>query len=375
MKLELPLFWIMTLILFANAYKAADDIALTKAKINELTLEYEKVALCQAQGLTFKCYFDNIASFDHTGIYVNLKIVDSYHDTIYNNDSPTITVAAQSSDSVTITVPFSAPEGGKYTFIYKMFQDIPDAIPGNNTSSYMVYVDDYLFQRDNGMAYGPNSWSATTDYYEIGNLYEVHGAGEISAASVYVHPNTEPGAYIFFNLYEFQSSTYAGNVIAVSQELELTADDIGDTVMVSFDPPVSVSGQYPLAMMVGAYGGYDFEVGMSQHAPDLTAFYNDFSYGFVYITSTPMVRMYFDYYLGTEESVNTNWGFYPNPASNKLYVNLADQDVHSMIISNVYGEVVLQKSISSNEQIGLEAMSPGVYFVSIDGATKKLVIE
>lgn len=367
------LLTILTLIIF-EPFFATDDISLVSTKINELSIAYEKIAFSQAQGLTFKCYFDNLASFDHTGIYVNLKIVDLYNDTIYDNDSPTITVASQSLDSVAISVPFDAPATGKYTFIYVMYQDVPDAMPGNNTLTTMIYVDEFLFQRDNGEAYTSSSWAQTTYWYAIGNLYEVNGPGYVTAGSAYIHPDTEPGAYVFFNLHEFQTGVSTGNIIAESQEREITSDDIGDTIVLYFDPPVLITGQYPLGMMVGSYGGYNFEIGMSQSAPPATSFYAEMA-GWAYILSTPMVRMHFDQFLSTDITDNTIWDLFPNPVSNLVRIAFDDDEQHQICISNISGKEFKRAWIYSGDQIEVNDFPAGIYFVSIDGVTKKLIVE
>ncbi|MCB9188055.1 MAG: T9SS type A sorting domain-containing protein [Flavobacteriales bacterium] len=357
-----------------NTVIAADDISLTSASIKNMTLEYEKIQLSQAQGLIFQCKFNNIANFDHTGIFVNLKIVDSNHDTIYDNNSIPITVAAISVDSVDIAVPFNAPEPGKYTFLFTMYQDIPDAIPGNNLASLSIFVDQNIYQRDDGWPYSTNSWLSPTSYYELGNLYEMQGPGVITAASVYIDPDTDIGAYMFFTIYEFDSQGFF-NLLDYSEEHVITAEDLGDTVTLYFYSEVMVTGDNPLCLMVGSYGGANLEIGMSQAAPDFTVFYVDEFMDWYYVLSTPMVRMLFDVYESVEEQPEVLWNIYPNPATGIFRVDIDDQKLHNVIVSDVTGKELIVQSCFSGDKVEISVLPSGVYFVTINEVTKKLIVE
>ncbi len=194
--LRLSLFYFS--LLFSTFSFGANDIALISATMSRFDLTYEKLPLSQAKGLTFYNNFNNIASFHHTGIYVNLKIIDPNNDTIYDYSSSPITVASQSIDSSQITVPFSAAISGTYTLIYVMFQDSLDAIPGNNTITTTLNITDYLMQRDNGVTTGPGNFGGSQTYYEIGNWMDILEPATITSASVVVDAVTEVGAMLFF---------------------------------------------------------------------------------------------------------------------------------------------------------------------------------
>lgn len=354
---------------------AADDISMTSVIINELTLEYEKVQLSQAQELTFKCYLNNIASFDHTGIYVNLKIVDSYHDTIYNNSSPSIIVAAQSNDSVEVSIPFNAPEAGKYTFLFEMFQDIPDAVPGNNTASLNMYVDDHIFQRDNGEILHSNSYLVTDDYYEIGNMYEVHRPGNITSASAYIDVDTEIGTTVYFSLYEVDSWSFY--LHDMTYDYQITAEDLGDTLTLNFYNPTPVSGDYPLVLTVGTWGasGDDLVIGIAQNAAPFTSFYMDNSSSWYNINGTPVVRMNFDYIASVGEEFDKSWNIYPNPASRSCKIDFMDNEPHLVVITDVSGKKLIQQTFSSGGEIDVSQLPSGIYFVEVNEMISKLVIE
>ncbi len=68
---------------------------------------------------------------------------------------------------------------------------------------------------------------------------------------------------------------------------------------------------------------------------------------------------------------------YPNPTNGILNMELENiSDASSIIMTNALGEVVLsQKLVSNNTNINTSQLSSGIYFVSINGVTKKIIKE
>jgi len=357
--------------LFSSQINAADDIGITDAKLNFYDLSYKRIPLSQAQGLTFMAYFDNIANFNHTGIYVNLVIVNASNDTIYDNDSPAITVNALSTDSVQVTAPFNAPLAGNYTFLYHMYQDSADAIPSNSDLSQSISVHDHLFQRDDGSYTGSNNWMGTTAYYETGNLFEFNGPCQITSASVVVDANSDVGSIFYFGLYDGTTSALDFTV-----DYTVTAADLGDTVTIYFTNPINVSGSEFYIVNVASYGVGDFQVQMAQAATGITSFYVDEFFTWFYIPTTPMVRVNVDETgIGLPEPKLASFNLFPNPATNRIQISHSSQGSEVVIIRDLLGKAVLNTRISDNESIDVSNLSPGPYVVSIGGVSKKLIIK
>jgi hypothetical protein len=374
MKIILKQIISITMCFCSLVFFAADDIALTSAKINQLTLQYEKVQISQAQGVTFTGYLNNTANFDHTGIYLNLKVVDLNNDTIFDVNTSPVNIVALSEDSILITIPFNTPESGSYTFIFKMFQDIPDAIPSNNLFSTSIIVDDHIYQVDNGNAYGTSNLLTTTDQYEVGNMFEIYSPGELTAVSVFISPNTDIGTYVYAYLYEYDESSVYFSPMDQTFDYIIGPDDLGNTITMYFNGNAYLGSPGQYCIMVGTYGGLNFEIGTSQSAPDMTAFYNDLTNGFWYFSpSVPMVRLLFDQYQDVSEEAQFNWDMYPNPSNDFINFNLPIADINEVKVTNINGQVVLISSIGPSKHLDVSVLETGVYFVTIGSLTKKLI--
>ena len=327
--------------------------------------------MSQAQGLTFYNEFNNIASFHHTGIYVNLKIIDPNNDTVYDYSSNPITVVSQSIDSSQITIPFSATIAGTYTFIYVMFQDSLDAIPGNNTITTSLNVSNYLMQRDNGVTTGPGNFGGTQGYYEIGNWMAILEPATITSASVVVDATTEVGAMLFFTLYDINR-----NYLVSTENYEITADDIGDTVTLYFTEPYTISSWEHVIVTAGNYGPKKMVVQMAQPSPVVSSYYVNDNYDWYYITTTPMVRINLDEPASIEANVSQiAWAMFPNPASSFVNVKVDDNQIHEIRVSDLTGKLIYFNEMYRNQILDTREFPAGVYLVQLDSkASQKLII-
>ena len=367
--LRLILFYFS--LLFSSFSFGANDIALISAIISNFDLTYEKLPLSQAQGLTFYNEFNNIASFHHTGIYVNLKIIGPNNDTVYDYSSNPITVASQSIKSSQITVPFSATITGTYTLIYVMFQDSLDAIPGNNTITTTLNVTDYLMQRDNGVTTGPGNFGGSQTYYEIGNWMDILEPATITSASVVVDAGTEVGSMLFFTLYDINQ-----NYLVSTENYEITADDIGDTVTLYFTEPYTISSWEYVIVTAGSYGPKKMVVQMAQPSPVVSSYYVNDNYDWYYITTTPMVRINLDEPASIEANVSQiPWLMFPNPSSSFVNIKIEDNEIHEIRVSDLTGKLIYSEKVYRNKTIDTREFSAGVYLVQLDSQTsQKLII-
>ena len=87
-----------------------------------------------------------------------------------------------------------------------------------------------------------------------------------------------------------------------------------------------------------------------------------------------------DEVLGVGENAGKQFRIYPNPAHNVLFVetqNFASlQGQTEYRITNLMGQTLLQGNINAEQsQIDVTSLPEGMYFLSIDGVTRKFVVE
>mgnify|MGYP003398305924 FL=1 len=91
--------------------------------------------------------------------------------------------------------------------------------------------------------------------------------------------------------------------------------------------------------------------------------------------------------VGTVKVIDENWdnveefedafrfSVYPNPANDVVKVSTDNRQQTTVRIYNFLGMLVEEIEIISNEtEINVSDYNPGIYFFSIDGKTKKVVI-
>jgi photosystem II stability/assembly factor-like uncharacterized protein len=76
------------------------------------------------------------------------------------------------------------------------------------------------------------------------------------------------------------------------------------------------------------------------------------------------------------EQVKDNaYSIYPNPATNNITIN-SSTTLHKIMVTDVLGKIVLtQTSANTSESIDLSHLQTGVYFLTANGATKKIIKE
>jgi len=85
--------------------------------------------------------------------------------------------------------------------------------------------------------------------------------------------------------------------------------------------------------------------------------------------------------VGIEESNTLKFNVYPNPSDGLFNINLASENsgIVNLSVKNVVGQTVLNKTVAvsgqTKETISLVDYSSGIYFLTIDNQTVKLIVE
>jgi hypothetical protein len=96
------------------------------------------------------------------------------------------------------------------------------------------------------------------------------------------------------------------------------------------------------------------------------------------ITSTPVTITFNSCTAINEyENENNNFSIYPNPTTEILNVELGWMNENTTInVINALGEVVLkQKTITLKATLNIQHLSNGIYFINVNGVTKKIIKE
>ncbi|MBL0032047.1 MAG: T9SS type A sorting domain-containing protein [Bacteroidetes bacterium] len=67
----------------------------------------------------------------------------------------------------------------------------------------------------------------------------------------------------------------------------------------------------------------------------------------------------------SEASNSFDFNIYPNPASEKITIELPFNKKSKVQIINVVGEVILEEEITSSKTISIENIASGIYFARI----------
>lgn len=117
--------------------------------------------------------------------------------------------------------------------------------------------------------------------------------------------------------------------------------------------------------------------------PDATYIFKNWSGDASGSTSTIKIGMYsnqnisaeFNFPVGIKQREESTIGIFPNPASNFFNVtHTGDAGEANLMLSDMNGKLVLQKTISSTQsQINISGIQPGIYYVRIVSQNKNVV--
>jgi hypothetical protein len=81
--------------------------------------------------------------------------------------------------------------------------------------------------------------------------------------------------------------------------------------------------------------------------------------------------------LGTNDLSQGEFAVYPNPASERLQIESANETISSIQIVNMLGQVLFSENDSNvtSKSIDIASFSEGMYFVTINNHTTKKIIK
>jgi hypothetical protein len=387
----------------------ANDIVASSPTANFWGVEYTRIPTSQIQKMNAFITASNIGSADQTNTNLNITIEDELGDdtTIKipfpagpSNIEGTINSLAFDTISRDSIWEPEAVVGKRYTVTYNVTSDdFTDATPENNLfvlpsfeiTEGILALDDYS---ENRRSEGGGS---NGDEYEVGNQFDCVADDDLYSIEAVTGDDTPIGAVVNAVLY-LVGSTEAGATsyteLWSSDDYTITSGDIGNAKKFgNADGSIIERLESGSVYMAALHTFADYEYATSGEGPrngstntthsrtSYPTFANPTS-GFVQ-GPTPMIRLDLkpNPTLGIQSgNASASFSVYPNPNNGEFTIRL-DNDVKSANISvrNVVGQTVLNKTINvagkRSEIISLSDYSKGVYFLTVNEDTVKLIVE
>jgi hypothetical protein len=375
------------------------------ASANFNGIEYSRIPASQIQPMSAFMDYTNNGTAAQPNANLTVKINGASSPLEFS--SPNITIPSLKIDTISFKDFWTPPTtvGIDYTAILTIKSDSTDTSPTNNTDTMQSFritdgimaVDDYA---TSPTSYDPGKSPNSVTEYEAGNLFQCVANAPLYAIEVVTGSETPVNTNIGVVLYlvgdngnnDGNNTTYTK--VWRSQLYQTTMADQGKARKF-FDvagTPIynMIAGNYYIAA-VHSFEKYEFA--FSGRSKSLIVNYRPqqsyLSYPSIAnggtnltLSMTPMIRLDFKITpVGIAEGKATaNFSVYPNPSNGRFKINLTGEDKTANIaIRNIVGQTILNKTVNvagrSTETISLTDYSKGVYFLTVNHETVKLLIE
>ena len=354
-----------------------------------------------ANPYTFEMILANIGANDLTGAQMNIEVYDDINTQVFSSSSSPTTLVTLDTALFVGQQTYAPANMG----IYNMrFWGSSDSISYTDTTYMQAIITDTVYGRDYGNPSGSWTVGRQCGGSQVGNIFDVYAADDLTSVSAHVADYSVAGAKMFGVLYEVDTTSSPMSFILLDQTDDYTiqTNDIDAWVTISFNSAISIDPQFGQQYMI-AIGGYahpidTFGISVSGEAEVTMSRIQDNgcnlgSQGFGYwywVSETPMVRMNF----GTpatppsnveETSFNGSLSIYPNPTNGVFTIEMRDvqTDVYTIKVTNVLGQKVFESANSISglhkENIDLSAFQKGVYLIEIKNSTatvaERIIVE
>lgn len=217
-------------------YWIIDDVQLIETEANNLQADaFYSIAqslltpASQTDSIRFLIDVSNIGAADQTNVNVNMNIVNSGNNEVYNEDLPYGTIPANFVDENRIFPGHFLPDAveDSYTATYTVSADDADFDPTNNSQSFNFIITDSIFAKEDGVGIGGATstgttgldWTLATTYFVRNEEDPINSNIKYECSSVLVgldNLQDNVGGFISIYLYEWEDVNKDG--IAQSDE-------------------------------------------------------------------------------------------------------------------------------------------------------------
>ena len=206
---------------------------------------------------------------------------------------------------------------------------------------------EYIYERDNKVYWWNKTLGEFTMLYDfaaqVGDEWEI----KVETSQLVMHVDGE-------GTVEYNGQTYRTLMVSDPQDL------FGGTIICGIGHETSF---FPERLMTK---GDDYRVGGMRCV---------WQYGQLIIqtTETPCDEVYFSFHYDVDETTAEGFLVYPNPTTGLITVSGAQSGEYR--ITNTMGQTLMTGHFGGeNQQIDVSQLSEGMYFITIDGKTTKLII-
>ena len=349
-------------------------------------MPYYKIPTAQVTEINFGGVISNFGALNQTAQF-------GVQATPYTSGSAPTLVVAGTFDTLECTAAFTpAATVANYTVNCGVQSANTDANPADNTiaNAATIGVNNSIYARDLG-TYASGSYNGGMGF-EVGNIFDIFGADELSAIDVYLHPNTNPGTEMYVKLYSIDPTT--GDFVFVDESSPYTVqgNDIDALVTLPLaGGAVALNPGEPYLVVAYSNGDGgatdDLVVGTAGVSAAQTSFYYDMTNTtWYYTTSTPMVRMNFSNASISENNTINTFNVSPNPANGNATIELTGNSAAEVAISiidltgkEVYNTALNALNGAASISVDTQKFGNGLYMVTVSSngsaVTKKLVVK
>ncbi|MEN9302102.1 MAG: hypothetical protein RL264_531 [Bacteroidota bacterium] len=336
-------------------------------------------------GLTFGAIVNNNGAANQTSVALKATATEGYDQT-----GTSITLAAGATDSVSISSPYDPTTVGAKTINLTTVLAGTDSQESNNTASMVMEVSNTDFGRDNGVATGSisNVSSNTGNPLKIGNVMDIYNAWSTTGAKVRLATQAQAavGSEYWIEVQKFDGTSYVYLAETEKKTVAATAATWSSLKWIDGDltnGKLNLSaGDDILLLACHAGGTSEVRFGYAQNTYEQTVLgYTSGATDPFYLQSpgAMMVRLTDDPVLSVNETVNTLFSVYPNPANELINIKLANGTNGSVVITDLSGKTVATSTIEGNmTAVSTSNLNNGVYMVTVttgnSTTTEKVVI-
>jgi hypothetical protein len=350
-----------------------DDFAVREILDNDITMKNEKFGLGaeyymtplnQVQPFFFSTDVENIGMLTQTSIELNATVNDGATDIYTGSSSSLASLIPWAVDSIGLNSGFSISAIGNYTVSFNVNQAETDQVAPNNTRIKNISVTDTIYATDNGdyqgQWYNQEAVVGNSNPYVIGAIYDIYTTDVASSISAYIGDNTDVGTVCVYKLFEFDGLDWI--LVQSTDDITIGAGDLGTIVTAQLQAGTQLNAGNSYMAAVEHLGGPDYLwVGYSSNSNPGYSASSDDGFAFNNQPRNPIIRLNMGKAVGINEMEIISTSIYPNPATDKINIQLNDLTNVNAELIDITGKVVLTTLLNNNAEINVNEIARGIY--------------